>query len=273
MESVAALPTQESFETVIEIGGLPLAVHSDSASFDRILHQRYENFVRPHAAASIHFRAEIVAPPITGGDKELEVSFESGLWRIERGDFLAQWDPASGNGWVRQSANPYSFDSVLRIVHSLVLARTDGFLLHSASVIRNGRAFLFSGISGAGKTTITRLAPQDVTLLTDEISYVRLVDGAYRAFGTPFAGELGIPGENVRAPIAALYFLAKGASNQIRPLPPATITRMLLRNILFFAQDPALVSQVFARGCDFVARVPAYELTFRPDAAVWDLIQ
>ncbi len=74
---------------------------------------------------------------------------------------------------MRQNANPYSLDSVLRIVHSLILAERGGFLLHAASAICDGRACLFSGVSGAGKTTMTRLAPPDVTLLTDEISYVR----------------------------------------------------------------------------------------------------
>jgi hypothetical protein len=74
---------------------------------------------------------------------------------------------------VRQTVNPYSIDGVLRILHSLILARQGGFLVHAASVVRNGRAFVFAGISGTGKTTISRLAPPDVTLLTDEISYIR----------------------------------------------------------------------------------------------------
>jgi len=98
---------------------------------------------------------------------------ENGLWKIGRGDFRAEWDPTSGHGWVRQSAQPYAIDGVLRILHSLVLARQGGFLVHAASAVRNGRAFVFAGESGTGKTTISRLAPPDVTLLTDEISYVR----------------------------------------------------------------------------------------------------
>jgi hypothetical protein len=47
----------------------------------------------------------------------------------------------------------------------------------------------------------------------------------------------------------------------------------LLRNILFFAEDPQLVNGLFHSACEFVSRVPVFELTFRPDAAVWDLIQ
>ncbi len=99
---------------------------------------------------------------------------------MRRGDFRAHWDPSAGRGHIRQSANPYSIDSVLRIVHTLILAREGGFLLHSAGAIRNGRAFLFSGVSGAGKTTISRLAPPDVTLLTDEVSYIRRNEGDAR---------------------------------------------------------------------------------------------
>src|SRR4029077_15516862 len=93
-----------------------------------------------------------------------------------------------------------------------------GFLLHSASAIRNGKAFLFAGVSGAGKTTISRLAPPGVALLSDEISYVRRQDHGYTAFGTPFTGELAKLGENTSAPVAALYLLAQGSENRIDPV-------------------------------------------------------
>ncbi|MGH7986888.1 MAG: hypothetical protein ACREQX_11465 [Candidatus Binataceae bacterium] len=260
------------FETVVEIGGLPIVIRTDDRTFSHILESRYANFIG-EGAGRIKLEVEIVPPSSTGADDALEVSFNDGRWLMRRGDFFAEWDPATNRGRARQAASPYAIDAVLRIIHSLVLTAGDGFLLHSASVIRNGRAFLFSGISGAGKTTISRLAPRDVTLLTDEISYVRLLGGHYHAFGTPFAGELGIPGENVKAPLASLYFLSKGHENRTRPLAPAVAARMLLRNVLFFADDANLVGRAFARACDFVESLPVYELTFRPDVAVWDLIQ
>ena len=161
---------------------------------------------------------------------------------------------------------------MLRIVHTLVLARQGGFLLHSASAIRNGKAFLFAGVSEAGKTTISRLAPPDATLLTDEISYVRKHDSGYTAYGTPFTGELAKSGENVSAPIAALYLLAKGSENRIDPIAPAEAIRSLLANLLFFAEDGDLVQSIFHSAFDFVSRVPVFRLTFVPDARVWELI-
>jgi hypothetical protein len=174
---------------------------------------------------------------------------------------------------VRQNANPYSLDSVLRILHSLILAERGGFLLHAASAICDGRAYLFSGVSGAGKTTMTRLAPADITQLTDEISYLRPSADGYAAFGTPFAGELAKSGENCTAPVSALFFLEKGSENRVDELSSAEAVRRLMRNILFFAEDRALAEKLFATACDFVGRVPIRRLTFYPDARVWDLVR
>jgi hypothetical protein len=318
-------------EISIDIGGIPILVRTGSAEFAHMLEDRYGKFVTadaPHAVMELEIT---LIPPGTVCDAEdVCVRRDAGRWVMERGDFRAEWDPQCRRGWVRQSANPYAIDGVLRILHSLILAREGGFLVHAASAVRNGRAFLFSGVSGAGKTTISRLAPPDVVLLTDEISYVRgfriqdsgfrgpksevrstdskfqIADSesqtqcpepgienpeskiqnrhvlnressidnrqSYEAFGTPFAGELARVGENLRAPLAALYLLAQGPENRVEPVSDAEAVRELLQNILFFARDEELVRMIFQTVCDFVRRVPVRRLVFTPDARVWELI-
>ncbi len=302
-------------EIAIEIGAMPILVRTDSPEFARLLEDRYGGFITTRARRPA-FELDIeLAPPRGGVDPEEEVSvrLDSGRWVMERGDFQAEWDPESRRGWVRQTVNPYGIDAVLRILHSLILAREGGFLVHAASAVRNGRAYLFAGVSGAGKTTIARLAPPDVALLTDEVSYVRRQDSgvriqglevrsqksgigsqgsevggaysesrvpspqplapAFEAFGTPFAGELARVGENLRAPVAALLLLDRGPENRIEPLSDAEAVRALLRNILFFAQDEELVRLVFQSVLDFVSRVPVRRLVFTPDARVWELVR
>jgi hypothetical protein len=162
---------------------------------------------------------------------------------------------------------------VLRILHSLILADRGGFLLHAASAVCDGRAYLFAGVSGAGKTTMTRLAPPGISLLTDEISYVRRGAGGYWAYGTPFAGELAKSGENCSAPVSALFFLEQGPENRIDEISPAEAVLRLMRNILFFADDRDPVEKLLATACDFVAGVPIRRLTFYPDSRVWDTIR
>jgi hypothetical protein len=237
-----------------------------------MLENRYAGFVSGESHAEFDFEVDLTPPASANRDADVSVKHRSGRWFMQRGDFRAEWEPATGKGWIRQSANPYSIDAVLRIVHTLVLARQGGFLLHSASAIRNGKAFLFAGVSGAGKTTISRLAPADATLLTDEISYVRKRNEDYFAFGTPFTGELAKLGENTSAPLAALYLLAQGPENKIEAVGAADAGRELLANMLFFAEDHEMVHWAFQAACDFVHRVPVYRLTFVPDARVWEMI-
>ena len=261
-----------SYQITVEIGGMPILLHTKDDSFRQLLARRYAGFVDSVAPPRFEFDIELTTPSRKAPDEDVRVDRQDGTWRLRRGDFRAQWNPGAGRGRIRQSANPYSIDSVLRIVHTLILAQEGGFLLHSAGAIRNGRGFLFSGVSGAGKTTISRLAPPDVTLLTDEVSYVRRVDGDYHACGTPFAGELARAGENCSAPIASLFFLKQGPENQIEAISQPEAIRRLMRNILFFAEDAELVQKVFQSACEFVERVPVQRLTFAPDARVWSMI-
>jgi hypothetical protein len=260
----------------VEIGGTAIRLLTDDSDFEAMLLARYGAFVNPAAQTALQIRIRLLPDSVEPADAEapdVRVTVLNGRWSIQRGDFRSVWDPASGDGFVEQTANPYSIDTVLRIIHTLILARGGGFLLHASSAVRDRRAFLFTGLSGAGKTTIARLAPPDVQLLTDEISYLRPSHPGYTAFGTPFFGELGEAGKNIDAPVAALYFLAKGEANRVDPVPPAEAARLLLRNILFFAEDANLVKLVFQSACDFLQAVPACRLTFVPDARVWELIR
>ncbi len=259
---------------VVEIGGTAIALQTENPSLQQLFKDRYSPFLTPSQRAHSHFTLELIEPRADlNSEEDLRVKMEQGRWTFLRNDFHAEWDPRTGLGHIRQSLNPYSPDTVLRIVHSLILAREGGFLLHAASAARNGAAFLFAGVSGAGKTTISRLAPSDVTLLTDEISYVRPDGVEYRAFGTPFAGELSRPGKNVSAPVAALFFLEKGPENRIKAVSPDEAARLLLRNILFFAEDSELVNLVFQAACNFVERVPVRKLVFVPDERVWETLR
>ena len=237
-----------------------------------MLRERYRGFVNNARACHCNFEIETISPRVLKAERDLSVHCSGDNWVLERGDFYAIWFPSIKTGRVHQTRNPYSTDSVLRILHSLMLASEGGFLLHASSAVLNQKGFLFSGVSGAGKTTIAKLAPVDALLLTDEISYLRNTADGYWAYGTPFTGELGRNGENISAPIAAVFLLTKGPHNELRDVSKADAIRRLRRNVLFVTKDSTLVEAVFETVADFVNRVPVNELMFAPEPSVWKLI-
>jgi hypothetical protein len=265
------VPARIPAGVTVEIGGIPIFLRSANADFCEMIEERYAGFVNPLASAEYEFEIDL-NPPSEPSEEDARVSKRGGLWFFDRGDFHAEWDSRTRRGWVRQAPNPYAIDTVLRIVHSLVLAEEGGFLLHAASAVRSGRSFVFTGVSGAGKTTISRLAPQDVAVLTDEISYIRRRPNGYHAYGTPFAGELARVGQNIFAPFGGLYFLAKGPINRIAPIDDRRAARALLRNILFFSHDEQLVKRVFDSALEFVSCVATARLIFTPDERAWRLV-
>jgi hypothetical protein len=262
----------EPANVAVGVGGWTLGLHSQDRVFIELLRRHYAEFLCPPEAAQADFEIEIVAGRAAAGDGDVEVSGEQGRWMMRRGDFEACWNPRRRNGRILQRANPYSTDSVLRIVHSLHLAGCGGFLVHAASAIHRGHALLFSGVSGAGKTTLMRLAPSAMVRLTDEISYVRARGPGYGAYGTPFTGELNTPGANRAAPISALYFPEHARQHRIEPLAPAVAARKLMRNVLFFVNEPALTRELFRSVMEFVSAVPSFELAFAPEPSVWSLL-
>jgi len=208
-------------------------------------------------------------PPQPLLNNKVEVYSKNGKVFIERWDFKGFLDLR--NREVEVELSKSSFESFLRVIYSLVLPQEDGIAIHASSLMKWGKAYLFPGRSGTGKTTLVRLSPE-ATLLTDEISIVRGIGVNPVAFGTPFHGDLEIPGENISAPIRGIYFPVKDKRNYLERLSPKRALEKLLPNIVFFGQDQELLRKVFHLSCELVISLPCYDLHFRPEPSFWSLI-
>ena len=92
-------------------------------------------------------------------------------------------------------------------------------LVHSSALIYDGGAYLFSGDSGVGKSTHTRLwlkaFGDKVHIMNDDKPVVKLYDDKAVAFGTPFDGGSGIA-LNESYPLKAIIFVERGEENTVR---------------------------------------------------------
>jgi hypothetical protein len=165
----------------------------------------------------------------------------------------------------------YSLDSLIRILLSKLLLTRSGFLLHAATVMRQGRAHVFTGQSGAGKSTVASLSPAGC-VLTDEISLLRQTENAWQAFGTPFWGEFRAGDINEHASIVGIYSLVQADEDRLERLSTRDALRAILPNVLFFSSDQQDNQQLLRILTEAVEGIPVYRLYFRRHAGFWEVL-
>lgn len=117
----------------------------------------------------------------------------------------------------------------------LKLPKYDAFLLHASIVKISGNGFALCGKSGSGKSTHTKLLKQ---LLGDELSIIngdkpiiRLIDGSFFAYGTPWAGKENW-NTNDFAPLKSLFLIEQNEKNSIEQLTPQQAVNFILHQVL-----------------------------------------
>lgn len=135
-----------------------------------------------------------------------------------------------------------SLISMLRIVFAQAILPYEAISLHSSVVVNEGRAFLFMGKSGTGKSTHSTLWLRHIEgteLLNDDNPVVRLVDGKAMAYGSPWSGKTPCY-RNESAPVAAMVRLKQGPRNRFEPLEDIAAFGALLPGCSVLRQDGRL---------------------------------
>ena len=242
----------------LSIGCLPLCVHAADEELLAAASSRYEPFLT-----------------MVGGSLPVHVN-SGGSFSNAPAEFAYKFEGASlqvSSGGVdfRGVRNEYALDSLLRVLLSWELLSHNGFLLHASTVLRNGKAYVFTGRSGAGKSTVASLSPVG-SVFTDEISLLRKEGSEWRAYGTPFWGEFRAAGLNSSAPVAGIFRLLQSPENHVTPLRPMELLRSALPNVLFFSSEPDANRRLLAILSRASEEIPGYNLEFRKDKTFWEVL-
>jgi hypothetical protein len=140
-------------------------------------------------------------------------------------------------------AQSFVLENFLRILLAHRILDRGGILLHSVGVTYRGRAYLFSGQSNAGKTTLARkAAAAGARVLSDDINLLMPEQGAYRAHKVPFTGEFGRRAEKLSGmgsfPLGGLALLEKAPALTVAPVTTSAAVARLIANCPFVNDDP-----------------------------------
>lgn len=124
------------------------------------------------------------------------------------------------------------------IMIALMLATCSNgtLVIHSSSVMYDGKAYLFQGKSGTGKSTHAALWTKNISgaeLLNDDNPLIRISDdGTAVAYGSPWSGKTHCY-RNLSAPIGAFVRIKRDDRNFLQKLPPLKAYASLTASVFY----------------------------------------
>ena len=138
--------------------------------------------------------------------------------------------------------------------------------------VKDGKAYLFLGKSGTGKSTHSRLWIENIEgcgLLNDDNPVLHVeTNGAVRVYGSPWSGKTPCY-RNEQAPVQALVQLAQAPENKITRLRMTQAYPFILASVSGLKVFPHMMDLIFESIAKLLELTPVYRLEClpNPDAA------
>ena len=270
----------------IDVGGLAIEFRGLPDDLADRMMVAYGPWLSPPTGAGRPLTIDVAAAPVEyfvppGFARGWEVyrmvtALEEGVFRSASYRLASWFDVTRGCGRMVLASGdldpaPRALENFLRSAMAWLALDRGGFFLHSASIVRGGRCYLFYGPSGAGKSTLAamnrdgRVISDDLTLLVDSPQGLRAAGGPFRGTytdGEPVVGTF---------PVAGFYRLRKSDATRVVPDDGGCFAD-LLGNLPFVVDQlprhAGLIDRVRAR----VQGLPLHYLRFEKNADIWAAI-
>ncbi len=151
------------------------------------------------------------------------------------------------------------------------LIKFNGIMIHSSAVVLDGKAYLFTAPCGTGKSTHTSLWLREfgerAFILNDDKPAVRLENGVFYAYGTPWSGKTD-QSANCRVEVGGICILERGEKNEISRVTGKTAILGLFSQTVR-PKNEEFMNKVIDLLSMLIDTVPIWQLhcTISPEAA------
>lgn len=173
--------------------------------------------------------------------------------------------------WISNEIDPidpmaYPLDGLL--LYYLTVIHND-IMIHASGIQYNNNNLVFSGVSGQGKSTMSRLwANSGAEVIHDDRLIIRNKNDGFWMHNTPIYDN-DIP---KKALITELFLISHGESNSLTPIKGSEAITSVLSNCIQHTWDKQMVLNTLKTVSDFVSEVPIAKLSFIPDTGIVDYL-
>lgn len=138
----------------------------------------------------------------------------------------------------------------------------NGFFVHSSVVSLDNCGYMFTGKSGAGKTTHSKLWTayfgERAKIINDDKPIIRIFDDKLIAYGNPWCGSVGMS-LNEKVDLDSVCFIKQAVENKIRKLSNKESFSFLLNQVVI-PKDAKNKLKLFDMLDIFISKLSFYEL-------------
>lgn len=154
------------------------------------------------------------------------------------------------------------------ILYYLTVIHGD-ILIHASGINNAGHGYLFSGVSGKGKTTMAKLWDKSgAKVIHDDRLILRKTGSGYRMFNTPVYNN-DTPQESV---LNKIFLIEHGKKNELIPVRGAAGISMVMANCIQHNWDSKIITRLLGAVSIMCGTIPVVRLLFKPDRSVIDEI-
>ena len=161
----------------------------------------------------------------------------------------------------------YVVNNSLMMMYTFITSDKLTTLFHSSVVSYQGKAYMFLGKSGTGKSTHSQLWLKHIEgteLVNDDNPVVRIIEGEARVYGSPWSGKTPCY-RNVNYPIGGIVKLKQAPHNKIRRMKPVEAYVALAMSISGMRWKKQMGDGLHQTENLLTATVPVWHLSCRPD--------
>lgn len=156
----------------------------------------------------------------------------------------------------------------LRTAYGIISAYHKTLKIHASVIEKEGKALIFLGKSGTGKSTHSKLWQKYVpgcALLNDDEPIIRIMnDGTIKVFGAPWSGSTPCY-RNAYAEVSAFVHLYQSDENRLTKQNGVESFTSLLQSTAIMRSDIDNRTMIISMINDILEKVSVYKLDNRPD--------
>ena len=168
----------------------------------------------------------------------------------------------------RDETDPFEYPLDGLILYYLTVINGD-IMIHASGVNYGGHGYLFSGVSGKGKSTIANLWEQSgARVIHDDRLILRNTGGIYKMFNTPVYND-DEPRESV---LDKIFLIEHGVENMLVQLKGASAVTHVMANCIQHNWGSDIIARLLGSISIMCGTIPTSKLFFKPDKSAIDLI-